>query len=217
MALARPSPVDAIARADSALARHQLAGYKLHVIQGGQSDSLLLRSTPRRPLRWSGEHRQKVIEQSQHLHRWRRWSMVTHDTSLRPTNSPRTENALPASGEDCLSNVREVETTRPSPPLCHGGGGTVAMERRRSGEVAQWLRVRTQPTACGLSSQVRSVAACGHGGSRRGGTWCVADGQPRCCRPSNKNQACVGGLAEGCRAFIALLEGHALYRVAIPE
>lgn len=148
VALGKTIPRDAIARADSALARHQLAGYKLHVIQGGQSDSLLLRSTALAGFSGGQESsRQKVIEQSQHLHEME--EMVdgyTRYESAAYQLSGELKTLFPQVEKIILSNVREVETDsarrrRYVMAVVGSGGRWSAADREK---LRQWLRVRTQ-------------------------------------------------------------------------
>ena len=112
VALGKIIPSNAIKKAASRLAEYQLSGYKLNIIQGEQSDSLLMINKQLSNVAVSNSaSNQKIIEQSNQIHeledqlnKYKQYESVAHDMT------GELKVLFPSVVKISISNIKEVRT-----------------------------------------------------------------------------------------------------------
>ena len=112
VALGKIIPNNVIKKAASRLAEYQLSGYKLNVIQGEQSDSLLMINKQLSNVAVSNSaSNQKIIEQSNQIHeledqlnKYKQYESVAHDMT------GELKVLFPSVVKISISNIKEVRT-----------------------------------------------------------------------------------------------------------
>ena len=112
VALGKIIPSNVIKKAASRLAEYQLSGYKLNVIQGEQSDSLLMINKQLSNVAVSNSaSNQKIIEQSNQIHeledqlnKYKQYESVAHDMT------GELKVLFPSVVKISISNIKEVRT-----------------------------------------------------------------------------------------------------------
>lgn len=100
-----------IKKASKKLSKYQLADYKLNIIQGSQSDSLLLMNKELSTATMSREANNKIIEQSQHIHELeKQLETYTRYESLSSEVSGEVKQLFPSVSQISISNIKEFET-----------------------------------------------------------------------------------------------------------
>ena len=103
---------DTIKKASKKLSKYQLADYKLNIIQGDQSDSLLLMSKELSTVTMSREaNDKKIIEQSQQIHELeKQLETYTRYESLSSEVSGEMKQLFPSVSQISISNIKEFGT-----------------------------------------------------------------------------------------------------------
>ena len=103
---------DTIKKASKKLSKYQLADYKLNIIQGDQSDSLLLMNKELSTVTMSREaNDKKIIEQSQQIHELeKQLETYTRYESLSSEVSGEMKQLFPSVSQISISNIKEFET-----------------------------------------------------------------------------------------------------------
>ena len=102
---------DTIKKASKKLSMYQLADYKLNIIQGEQSDSLLLMNKELSTVTMSREANNKIIEQSQQLHELeKQLETYTRYETLSSEISGEMKLLFPSVSQISISNIKEFET-----------------------------------------------------------------------------------------------------------
>ena len=98
--------------ASKKLSKYQLADYKLNIIQGDQSDSLLLMNKELSTVTMSREaNDKKIIEQSQQIHELeKQLETYTRYESLSSEVSGEMKQLFPSVSQISISNIKEFET-----------------------------------------------------------------------------------------------------------
>ena len=100
-----------IKKASKKLSKYQLADYKLNIIQGSQSDSLLLMNKELSTATMSREANNKIIEQSQYIHELeKQLETYTRYESLSSEVSGEVKQLFPSVSQISISNIKESET-----------------------------------------------------------------------------------------------------------
>ena len=100
-----------IKKASKKLSKYQLADYKLNIIQGSQSDSLLLMNKELSTATMSREANNKIIEQSQQIHELeKQLETYTRYESLSSEGSGEVKQLFPSVSQISISNIKEFET-----------------------------------------------------------------------------------------------------------
>ena len=103
---------DTIKKASKKLSKYQLADYKLNIIQGDQSDSLLLMNKGLSTVTMSREaNDKKIIEQSQQIHELeKQLETYTRYESLSSEVSGEMKQLFPSVSQISISNIKEFGT-----------------------------------------------------------------------------------------------------------
>jgi len=103
---------DTIKKASKKLSKYQLADYKLNIIQGDQSDSLLLMNKELSTVTMSREaNDKKIIEQSQQIHELeKQLETYTRYESLSSEVSGEMKQLFPSVSQISISNIKEFGT-----------------------------------------------------------------------------------------------------------
>ena len=147
VALGSPITSEAIKRAQARLADYELGAYRLHIIQGAHSDSLLLSQTIQAGTGQSGTDKQKLLMQAEQVSRLEEQLKGYAQYSQMGIDIRHEVKAVyPAVASISLSRVTEARTDTSSARqyVLAVVGSPKGLDKTERKQLQNWLKVRTK-------------------------------------------------------------------------
>ena len=147
VALGSPITSEAIKRAQARLADYELGTYRLHIIQGAHSDSLLLSQTIQAGTGQSGTDKQKLLMQAEQVSRLQEQLKGYAQYSQMGVDIRHEVKAVyPAVASISLSRVTEARTDTSSARqyVLAVVGSPKGLDKTERKQLQNWLKVRTK-------------------------------------------------------------------------
>ncbi len=147
VALGSPITSEAIKRAQARLADYELGTYRLHIIQGAHSDSLLLSQTIQAGTGQSGTDKQKLLMQAEQVSRLEEQLKGYAQYSQMGVDIRHEVKAVyPAVASISLSRVTEARTDTSSARqyVLAVVGSPKGLDKTERKQLQNWLKVRTK-------------------------------------------------------------------------
>ena len=147
VALGSPITSEAIKRAQARLADYELGTYRLHIIQGAHSDSLLLSQTIQAGTGQSGTDKQKLLMQAEQVSRLEEQLKGYAQYSQMGVDIRHEVKAVyPAVASISLSRVTEARTDTSSARqyVLAVVGSPKGLDKTERKQLENWLKVRTK-------------------------------------------------------------------------
>ena len=147
VALGKPITAEEIKQAQARLANYQLGDYRLHIIQGAHSDSLLLSQTIQAGAGQSGTDKQKLLMQAEQVSRLEEQLKGYAQYSQMGVDIRHEVKAVyPAVASISLSRVTEARTDTSSARqyVLAVVGSPKGLDKTERKQLENWLKVRTK-------------------------------------------------------------------------
>lgn len=147
VALGKPITAEEIKQAQARLANYQLGDYRLHIIQGAHSDSLLLSQTIQAGTGQSGTDKQKLLMQAEQVSRLQEQLKGYAQYSQMGVDIRHEVKAVyPAVASISLSRVTEARTDTSSARqyVLAVVGSPKGLDKTERKQLENWLKVRTK-------------------------------------------------------------------------
>lgn len=147
VALGKPITAEEIKQAQARLANYQLGDYRLHIIQGAHSDSLLLSQTIQAGAGQSGTDNQKLLMQAEQVSRLEEQLKGYAQYSQMGVDIRHEVKAVyPAVASISLSRVTEARTDTSSARqyVLAVVGSPKGLDKTERKQLQNWLKVRTK-------------------------------------------------------------------------
>lgn len=147
VALGKPITAEEIKQAQARLANYQLGDYRLHIIQGAHSDSLLLSQTIQAGAGQSGTDKQKLLMQAEQVSRLEEQLKGYAQYSQMGVDIRHEVKAVyPAVASISLSRVTEARTDTSSARqyVLAVVGSPKGLDKTERKQLQNWLKVRTK-------------------------------------------------------------------------
>ena len=147
VALGNPITAEEIKQAQARLANYQLGDYRLHIIQGAHSDSLLLSQTIQAGAGQSGTDKQKLLMQAEQVSRLEEQLKGYAQYSQMGVDIRHEVKAVyPAVASISLSRVTEARTDTSSARqyVLAVVGSPKGLNKTERKQLQNWLKVRTK-------------------------------------------------------------------------
>ena len=147
VALGKPITAEEIKQAQARLANYQLGDYRLHIIQGAHSDSLLLSQTIQAGAGQSGTDKQKLLMQAEQVSRLEEQLKGYAQYSQMGVDIRHEVKAVyPAVASISLSRVTEARTDTSSARqyVLAVVGSPKGLNQTERKQLQNWLKVRTK-------------------------------------------------------------------------